>query len=140
MILSNLDIHRLKEKLAHYLLRWRNDPVAFWVEALQAEKYGYPTPHQAEILWNLKKHRFVAVSSGHGIGKTRTLAVAIVWHLVCNHVPGQPITIQCTAPTSNTLENVLWKELCLVKTHLVEWIADRFEHTSEKFYDKEKGG
>lgn len=54
-----------------------------------------------------KKLRRIAVKSGHGIGKSTTLAWLILWFLF-THLDAQ---IPCTAPTENQMYDVLWKEL-----------------------------
>jgi hypothetical protein len=54
-----------------------------------------------------KKVRRLAIKSGHGIGKTTTLAWLILWFLF-THKDAQ---IPCTAPTENQMYDVLWKEL-----------------------------
>jgi len=133
MQLSNKAILDLRDALSIYIHRWRRDPVAYWVEALQAHKYGYPTPQQAEILRALCRQNFVAVSSGHGVGKTRTLAVAADWHITCNRNIGEAVTIPCTAPTSKTVGNV-WKEISLVQQQKLPFLRDKFIQTSERFY------
>ncbi len=56
---------------------------------------------------NNKALKRVAVKSGHGIGKSTTLAWLILWFLF-THLDAQ---IPCTAPTENQMYDVLWKEL-----------------------------
>ena len=133
MQLTNKMMMDMRDNLALYLHRWRRDPIAYWIEALQAHRFGYPTPQQARILRALVKHKFVAASSGHGVGKTRTLAVAADWHLTVRRLIGEAVTIPCTAPTSKTVGNV-WKELSLVQQQKIPFLRDKFVQTSEKFY------
>ena len=107
------------EKLAWLLARWRVDPVMFAVEALRITL----APYQAAILLDLadapaelyafygafpgQPKRQVLVPSGHGLGKTRVLAVAVWWHLLTHRYS---MTL-CTAPSSDQLTGRLWGEL-----------------------------
>jgi len=66
-----------------------------------------PEPYQAEILRQIASgERRIAVRSGHGVGKTTTLAWAIVWHL-CTKFPQKTV---CTAPTTKQLYDALAAE------------------------------
>ncbi|MDH5548054.1 MAG: DEAD/DEAH box helicase family protein [Gammaproteobacteria bacterium] len=107
------------DHLAWLILRWRLDPVAFGIEALRI----VIQPYQAQILLDLadaplalyefyglnpaNAKRQVIVPSGHGLGKTRVLAIAIWWHLI-THPFSKTI---CTAPTSDQLTGQLWGEV-----------------------------
>ena len=49
----------------------------------------------------------ISVASGRGIGKSRTLAMVILWYLFCF----ADAQVPCTAPTQNQMYDVLWKEI-----------------------------
>lgn len=49
----------------------------------------------------------ISIVSGHGIGKSTTLAILILWFLLA-FADSQ---IPCTAPTQSSLYDVLWKEI-----------------------------
>ena len=124
--------------LAWLLIRWRVDPVAFAVEALRIVLHRY----QIAILLDLadspvelyefygvdpnRPKRQVLIPAGHGVGKTRVLAVAIWWH---------KLTVMysynlCTAPTAPQLTGRLWDELRKMYRRLKErWpdLANRWE-------------
>jgi len=51
--------------------------------------------------------RRISTSSGHGIGKSCSTSIIVIWRLFC-HFDAQ---IACTAPTSKQLFDVLWKEI-----------------------------
>lgn len=51
----------------------------------------------------------VSVSSGHGIGKDATLAWLILWYLFCH----KDAMVPCTAPSSDQMYDILWKELAV---------------------------
>lgn len=107
------------ERLSQLLDRWRVDPVCFAVEALRI----ILLPYQAAILLDLadspleayqfygvdptKPKRMVLVPSGHGLGKTRVIAVAIWWMLVTQRYSRTMVT----APTQDQLSGQLWGEL-----------------------------
>jgi phage terminase large subunit len=106
-------------KLAQLLLRWRVDPVCACIEALRV----VPLPYQAHVLLDLfdsprevydlygldstNAKRQVVAPSGHGLGKTRILAVAI-WLFLITH---RFCMILVTAPTAEQLSGRLWGEL-----------------------------
>ena len=48
----------------------------------------------------------VSIRSGHGIGKSATLSWLLLWFLFCY----KNSQIPCTAPTSDQLNDILWKE------------------------------
>lgn len=105
--------------LGWLLLRWRVDPVSYAREALRINLHGY----QAQVLLDLADapddlyafygldprfpKRQVLVPSGHGLGKTRTVAVAILWHRD-THRFSKTIA---TAPTADQLTGQLWGEI-----------------------------
>lgn len=49
----------------------------------------------------------ITVKSGHGIGKDATLSWLILWYLFCF----KDAQIPCTAPTSQQMYDILWKEI-----------------------------
>ena len=126
------------QRLSWMLIRWRVDPVCFAVEALRVKL----APYQVAILLDLadapvelyrfygvdptKPKRQVLIPSGHGLGKTRVLAVAIWWH---------KLTIKytynlCTAPTATQLTGRLWDEIRKMFRRLKKaWpmLADQWE-------------
>lgn len=105
--------------LGWLLLRWRTDWVACAVELFRVVL----APYQVAILLDLsdaplelyrfygvdpaKPKRQVLIPSGHGLGKTRVLALAIWIHLITHRFS---MTL-CTAPSSDQLTGRLWGEL-----------------------------
>ncbi len=49
----------------------------------------------------------ISISSGHGIGKSTTLAWLIIWHLFCF----EDSQVPCTAPSFDQMHDVLWREV-----------------------------
>lgn len=68
----------------------------------------------------------ISVRSGHGIGKSTTLSWLIFWYLFCF----KDAQIPCTAPTSEQMYDVLWKELSAWKERLPEGIKELFDITA----------
>ena len=79
------------------------DPVG-WARDIVGFK---PDPWQAEALNDFIKHKFLAISTGTGVGKTTLLSILIWFFLSTRPFPKVP----CTAPTGHQLFDVLWAEL-----------------------------
>lgn len=63
------------------------------------------------VEWALagKAARWISVRSGHGTGKSADVALLLLWFLFCF----KDAQIPCTAPTSDQLKDILWKEIQL---------------------------
>jgi len=87
-----------------FLLRYRNDPVAFVQHVLKTK----PDEWQAELLTAVKDgERRISVRSGHGVGKSTTAAWVMLWFLIFRF----PVKIVVTAPTSAQMFDALFAEL-----------------------------
>lgn len=62
---------------------------------------------QWEASNSLVKNRKISIRTGHGVGKSAFLSWAIIWFLVSKG----PSKVGCTAPTSDQLYDILWKEV-----------------------------
>lgn len=71
--------------------------------------------------------RRISVVSGHGTGKSGSMAWLLLWFLFC-HKNAQ---IPCTAPTSNQMHDILWKEVSLWLKRMPEWAQAMYEWQSE---------
>jgi len=65
----------------------------------------------------------IAVASGRGTGKTATLSLTILWYLFC-HKDAQ---VGCTAPTTQQMHDVLWKELQIWISRMPKEIAANYQ-------------
>lgn len=84
--------------------RYSSDPVLFVQEVLAAE----PDANQIKVLNAVGRgERRVTIRSGHGVGKTATLAWLIIWHLLTRF----PQKVLATAPTSSQLFDALASEV-----------------------------
>ena len=73
----------------------------------------------------------IAVSSGHGIGKTALLAWIIQWFISTREFP----QIVVTASTQSQLSTKTWRELAkwhrlLINAHWFQWTATKFYHSA----------
>jgi len=88
---------------AEFLARYENDPVLFVREVLGGE----PFPDQLELLEAYgRRDRRIAKRSGHGVGKTTSIAWCLVHHAVCRF----PQKAVVTAPTTKQLFDALYAE------------------------------
>ena len=88
---------------AFFVERYANDPVRYCIEVL-----GYdPDVWQAEDLRATVTNQRIAVSSGHGVGKTRLVASKIHWFLSTRPYP----QVVVTANTETQLSTKTWREL-----------------------------
>lgn len=87
-----------------WLLRYRAEPVLFAREVLGVE----PDPWQAELMMAVASgERRISVRSGHGVGKSTTVAILCLWYLLTRY----PVKIVITAPTSAQLFDALFAEI-----------------------------
>lgn len=85
------------------LERIRAEPQAFMREWLGADLWE----KQVEIAESVRDHRRTAVKSCHSSGKSYLAARIVIWFL---HAYPRAVVIT-TAPTSNQVENILWREI-----------------------------
>ncbi len=114
--------------------RYRHNPLLFVKEMFNAE----PEDEQVQILNSVKANRMTAVKSGHGVGKTTTLAWIVLWFMFTRPFPKIP----CTAPTMHQLRDILWAEISKwlakspVLNELFDWTVERvaLKGQSEKWF------
>lgn len=129
--------------------KWQKSPRAFVCDMWKLEverdnsnfiKGKHITWQQDDILQAVedalanKKPRRIAVKSGHGIGKSTTLAWLILWFLFC-YLDAQ---IPCTAPTENQMYDVLWKEIAKWLKMMPEQIQGLYEWSNTYIRIKER--
>lgn len=112
---------------------------AFALHRFAVEVVGMvPTHQQVELLESVSPPGSrTSVRSGHGSGKSRSLAVIALWHLLCYPKSNTMIT----APKIEQVRNVAWKEMAdvieLVRTKGRQpWIADYVVFEAERVYVK----
>lgn len=73
-----------------------------------------------------KGKRRITIRSGHGIGKSGTLAMLVIWYLFRFKYAQVP----CTAPTADQMHDILWKEIKKWLMLMPKEIADKYEWTT----------
>ncbi len=76
----------------------------------------------------------ISVVSGHGIGKSSSLAMLIIWYLFC-HLDAQ---IGATAPTADQIHSVLWKELKIWLDRMPKELSDLFDWQADSLKMKQR--
>lgn len=107
------------------LIEYATDPVLFVRKLLGAE----PDRQQRVFLYAISEADAVAAKSGHGTGKTTSLAWAVIWFLTCFVLS----RVVATAPTQRQLLDILWPEIhkWLDRSPLnglLTWHATRVSH------------
>lgn len=121
------DVEKVKYGMAFWLKRWHRDPLAYVIECVG----DLPTHQQAEILKALQRHNFVAVKSGHGIGKTRLEGWVANWWL-----DTRGLRVPITGPAGDQLNNVVFPEVIDVNARKMPWLSRQYDSTSEELYYK----
>ena len=101
---------------------WLHNPGLFAKQILGVN----PWSKQQDILEALSKHRFVAVRSCNGSGKTFTAAIATIWWLMAHD---EAIVIT-TAPTQRQVRQLLWREIRNIHMRNRDIIGGKFSSTS----------
>ena len=104
-------------------------PRDVYIPPTSTPQISTPTPQNISKIINraIDDAIQIAVSSGHGIGKTALVAWIIMWFIQTRINPA----IVVTANTENQLSNKTWRELakwhklCLM-SHLYEWTATKY--------------
>jgi phage terminase large subunit len=81
----------------------KDNPVFFVEDVLRRKLWD----RQKEILNAIHDHNRVAIRSGHGVGKTYTMAGAALWFLCTN----KDSIVVTTAPTFRQVSEILWREI-----------------------------
>lgn len=121
--------------------RYQHNILAFAVEVLGmdgTDRWGAKesVTWQQELLFDSIRFRGsrTSCSSGHGTGKTRSMAIVALWHLLC--FP-HSVTV-FTAPQIMQLRNQTWKEITIcfmrLKSGPYKWLADYIKILAEKVY------
>lgn len=76
-----------------------------------------------------KAPKRISIRSGHGIGKTGALAMFIHWFLFCF----KDAQIPCTAPTSEQMYDILWKELAVWRGRMPKKYGELYQWQSNHY-------
>jgi hypothetical protein len=144
-VTAAVDMHNHEQELVEAMARFSKDPLGYvlyafqWGEGELAGKTG-PEPWQAELLGAVGKGLLtiseaiqIAVSSGHGIGKSAFVSWLILWAL--STFPGTKGVV--TANTASQLATKTWPELA--KWHRLCIVAHWFNYTATSIHSVEPG-
>lgn len=122
------DVSEARDAMSFWLKRWYRDPLAYVLECVG----DVPTHQQAEVLKAFQHHNFVAVKSGHGIGKTRLEGWIANWWL-----DTRALRVPITGPAGDQLNNVVWPEVVGVCKRKWEWLSRQYDSTTEELKYRE---
>ena len=134
---NNLEVLREEEnllrKLAMYLKIWKEDPLLYVLDCIG----DVPTHQQAKILQELPRKRFLAVKSGHGIGKTRLFGWAVNWYLDCHGRLDGMTRVPITGAGGSQLEVTVFPEVDGACKRKMNFLSSEYDITTEKIMLKE---
>ena len=117
------EVAAAQRAMSFWLKRWYRDPLAYVIECVG----DLPTHQQAEVLKAFSHHNFVAVKSGHGVGKTRLEGWLANWWL-----DTRALRVPITGPANDQLNNVVWPEVVSVCRRKWKWIGDQYDATNDE--------
>jgi hypothetical protein len=133
---------KIQDADVEMMIRWRKDPREFikdvWglIPQRTADEVFIRGRHftwqQDKILNAItlalanKAPKRISVRSGHGIGKSTILSWIVLWYLICF----KESQIPCTAPTSEQMNDVLWKEIAKWLQKMPPALKKQYEWTN----------
>jgi len=72
---------------------------------------------------NGEQSKRISIASAHGIGKSCSISLIVIWRLFCFNLA----QIGVTAPTSQQLKDVLWKEISIWIGRMPQYWGEYFE-------------
>lgn len=137
-----------KQEEKKIISNWQRNPLEFVCEVwkLKPQKKGqifekdkHITWQQVEILEAVGRairgedKKRISIRSGHGIGKSATLSWLLLWYLYC--FPDSQVP--CTAPTSDQMFDVLWKEASKWWQKMPDLMKAKYDFSSDHIRFKE---
>jgi hypothetical protein len=81
----------------------------------------------------VSRHQYTSAKSGHGTGKSFTLADIAWWYIMTRPFPVIPIT----APSAHQLYDILWKEIMRTRENIPRVFTDMFDYSSTRLWLKD---
>ena len=131
----------VQEQNARRLMQYMKSPLLFIQDMWQLQpvpedekfqKGRHITNHQHKLFIAVEKalkredKQRITVRSGHGTGKSASLAMLILWYLFSF----QDAQIPCTAPGAEQMYDVLWKEIAKWMERMPKHIKEQYEWTT----------
>jgi hypothetical protein len=92
-------------------VRYYHDPVGFSRDCIDWGDSGGLTEYQEDVLGALPVKKRVAVRGPHGLGKSTTSAIAILWFAITRDAAGVDWKVASTAGAWRQLIRYLWPEI-----------------------------
>jgi phage terminase large subunit len=99
--------------------RYQAEPVAFFREILGVE----PWAKQVEVIEAIRDHKRVAVSAGHKVSKSHTIAGIALW-FYCSFDDARAVM---TSTTARQVDQILWRELRMMRARSGRCAACKLE-------------
>jgi len=113
------------EQAAQAVALWQKDIISFAKQALNIT----PTPQQEQILVSFQREgSFTSVKSGHGTGKTSSMAICALWHTSLF----RPCKTIVTAPTYPQLRDSFIPELATILGNANPWYKDQLRLSADR--------
>ncbi|MEN6642566.1 MAG: hypothetical protein ABFE08_08980 [Armatimonadia bacterium] len=117
--------HKPQEVWLEFIRRYRDDPVGFCQNILKVD----PDKWQKRFLGAVAAgKRRITARSGHGVGKSTTVAWAAIWYITTRF----PVKVVVTAPTSGQLFDALFAEIKRWMRILPPVLNDLFDIKAER--------
>lgn len=87
--------------------RYREDPVGFFTDIIGVE----PWDRQVEVIEAIRDHPRVAISSGHKVSKSFTLAGIALWY----YSSFKDARVVMSSTTARQVDQILWRELQMMR-------------------------
>lgn len=108
-----------------FIEQYYHDPAAFAANVVKKPL----DPWQAQVANDVAaRERYIAIRSGHGTGKSFSLALVVAWFATTRF----PFKVVMTAPTAPQLWDALWAETCAMFQNLPGGIRELFEVKSDR--------
>lgn len=91
--------------------RFYDDPVGFAEQCIRWPAGESLTDYQRELLAALPVRKKVSARGPHGLGKTTTAAIAVLWFATTRELLGRDWKVPTTAGAWRQLERYLWPEI-----------------------------
>jgi hypothetical protein len=104
------DLQRRAARIKRGVARYYDDPVAFAADCIDWDD-GALTGYQAQIIGELPSRKREAVRGPHGLGKSLTAAVIVLWFALTRDAAGVDWKVATTAGSWHQLTRYLWPEI-----------------------------
>lgn len=134
LTIDKANVEKANNDLAFWLKRWSSYPLGYAIECCGV----IPSHQQAQILLALPKYRFVAVRSGHGIGKSFLIGLLVNWYLDTQKVWGKSCRVPITGSSYDQLKDVILPAISNMNSMKWDILSKNYVLTSDGFYHKDE--